>query len=355
MAFINQLEPAALIEAFLAQPPAGFTVALASDGTPVFEAPFDLLTTADDSLRQRIASLPGFSYWSRLLRWPTRFVGTTVSEYALFPSSADPGELARSLQREFGRRHRLTIVKDIPQASPLLDTRANAYADAFAAAAIDAGFVLIEGQALAHVPIDFASTDDYLARLSASRRKDIRRKLRSRADLVIETLSTGAALFADATVFAEFHALFEQVHAQSEIHFDHLTEAFFQRVLNDASNGGIVFTYRHAGRLIGWNLCFETDGRLIDKYVGFRYPDAREHNLYAVSWLHNLEYARQRGLSHYVAGWTDPAIKAQLGAQFTFTRHAVYARNPLLRVLLRRIGDAFESDRIWREQSGRMT
>jgi hypothetical protein len=29
----------------------------------------------------------------------------------------------------------------------------------------------------------------------------------------------------------------------------------------------------------------------------------------------------------------------------TFTRHAVYARNPLLRALLRRISGHFESDR----------
>ncbi|WP_449424315.1 hypothetical protein [Rhodanobacter lindaniclasticus] len=31
----------------------------------------------------------------------------------------------------------------------------------------------------------------------------------------------------------------------------------------------------------------------------------------------------------------------------TFTRHAVYARNPLLRALLRRLGGHFESDRHW--------
>jgi hypothetical protein len=31
----------------------------------------------------------------------------------------------------------------------------------------------------------------------------------------------------------------------------------------------------------------------------------------------------------------------------TFTRHAVYARNPLVRALLRRLGSHFESDRQW--------
>ena len=116
-------------------------------------------------------------------------------------------------------------------------------------------------------------------------------------------------------------------------------------MLQDAASGGIVFVYRHAGEMIGWNLCYEHAGKLIDKYVGFAYPQAREHNLYFVSWMHNLDYARRRGLTHYVAGWTDPQVKAFLGARMTFTRHAVYARNPLLRALLRRLGGHFESDR----------
>jgi hypothetical protein len=42
-------------------------------------------------------------------------------------------------------------------------------------------------------------------------------------------------------------------------------------------------------------------------------------------------------------------VKAFLGASFTLTRHAVYARNPLLRALLRRLARHFESDRRWRD------
>ncbi|MGJ7583396.1 GNAT family N-acetyltransferase, partial [Variovorax sp. RHLX14] len=82
--------------------------------------------------------------------------------------------------------------------------------------------------------------------------------------------------------------------------------------------------------------------------IGLSYPEARECNLYFVSWVLNLEYAIERGLTHYVAGWTDPEVKAQLGASFTFTRHAVYVRNPLLRWLARCFVSRFERDRAWR-------
>ena len=346
--FRNLLEPAALVGHFLAHPPDGFAVRPLASGTPAFVAPFDLLTTADEALRRRVAALPLYRWWGRLLRPRTCFVGTTVSEYALFPQ-ADADALVGEWMRELAPRQPFLIVKDIPQESPLLDQASNAQARAIAAACERAGFVLLEGQALAWVPIDFESVDDYLARLSAGRRKDIRRKLRTRAALEVEQIPTGAPAFRDAALRDAFYALYLEVYAQSEIHFDRLSRAFFDTLLQDADSGGVVFAYRHQGRLIGWNLCFVFGEALVDKYVGFSYPAAREQNLYFVSWMHNLEYALRRELCCYVAGWTDPQIKSYLGARFTFTRHAVRPRSRLLRAALRRLSSRFESDRAWAE------
>ncbi|NCT68362.1 MAG: GNAT family N-acetyltransferase [Rhodanobacteraceae bacterium] len=346
-AYRNLLEPPALVRHFLAHPPSGFAALSLASGTPAFVAHFDLLTTADDALRRRVTGLPLYDLWGRLLRPRTCFVGTTVSEYALFPAAADADTLVAEWLAGPARAHPFLIVKDIPQQSPLLDQASNAQARAVADACERAGFVLLEGQALAWVPLDFESTDDYLARLSASRRKDIRRKLRARAGLQIDEIPTGDAFFADAAVRDEFYALYLQVFAQSEIHFDRLTREFFDAVLQDGALDGIVFVYRDAGRVIGWNLCFVVGDALVDKYIGFDYPAARERNLYFVSWMHNLDYALRRDLCCYVAGWTDPEIKAYLGARFTFTRHAVRPRSRLLRAALRRLGGHFESDRAW--------
>jgi predicted N-acyltransferase len=342
----NLLEPRALVECFLAHPPDDFRAAVTASGTPAFFAHFDPLSIADGTLRRGVTALPLYRAWRRLLRLRTCFVGTTVSEYALFPADVDADVLVRDWL-DHARGQALLIVKDIPQESPLLDAASNAQARAIAGACERAGFHLLEGQALAWLPIDFSTVEEYLARLSPSRRKDIRRKLRSRADLDIEEIPTGSAFFADAAMRDAFYALYLQVVAQSEIHFDRLSRAFFDAVLQDASNGGIAFVYRHAGRLIGWNLCFAVGDKLVDKYVGFSYPAAREHNLYFVSWMHNLDYALRRHLSAYIAGWTDPEIKSYLGARFTFTRHAARPRSRILRMLLRRLASNFESDRQW--------
>jgi hypothetical protein len=341
------LEPLALVRHFLDHPPADFTALTLPSGTPAFVARFDLLTTADEPLRKRVMAWPGFELWRRWLAPRTCFIGTTVSEYALFPANTDASALVAEWMAAPAARQPFLIVKDIPQESPLLDHASNSQAREVAAACERAGFVLLEGQALAWVPIDFESGDDYLARLSSARRKDIRRKLRARDHLEIEEMPTGAAFFADARVRDEFYERYLEVYAQSEIHFDRLSRPFLDALLQDATSGGLVVVYRHGGRMIGWNLCFVVGDLLVDKYVGFAYPAAREQNLYFVSWMHNLEIARRRELSGYIAGWTDPEIKAYLGARFTFTRHAVRPRSRVLRAVLRRIASRFENDRAW--------
>lgn len=350
MPFIGELEPRSLLNAFLRHPPDDFEAFRSVDGTPAFTARFDLLTTADADLQHHVRALPMHNRWKRLLTPRTRFIGATVTEYAWLPSAREAGALARQLATEHAAAHPLLIIKDIPDSSPLLDAHDNAWIDTFVAACRAAGFVLLEGQALAWVPIDFSDEDAYLARLSRGARRNIRRKLRSRAQLEVQTLMTGSAAFQDPALLAACFDLYEQVFNQSEIHFDHLSADFFRTVLQDGDSGGVVFVYRHEGRMIGWNLCYEHGNALVDKYIGFAYPDAHQNNLYAVSWMQNLAYARKRGLQRYIAGWTDPEVKAHLGARFTFTRHAVRPRSRLLRFALRLLARRFESDRQWFEE-----
>ena len=113
--FANQLEPTSLIDAFLAHPPEGFEILdTASTGQPAFAAPFDLLTTADESLRRRVQTLPLYRHWAGLLQPRVAFVGTTVSEYVVMPRGADVDALPRRWQDAWGGRYPFLIVKDLP-------------------------------------------------------------------------------------------------------------------------------------------------------------------------------------------------------------------------------------------------
>ncbi len=347
--YVNTLEPQALITYFHHQPPTGFTVEVSDRGLPYFSTRFDLLTTADDELRIKLRDWPGYRLWSRWLKIDTYFIGTTVNEYSPFPAELAPADAVEWIQKNCADGKKLTIVKDLPQNSPLLTAKDNLYSQALTRTCLERGFIRVAGQALAYVPINFSDTDDYLARLSHSRRRNIRRKLRSRRELRLEILKTGDAIFHDKNWRLHLYQLYMQVYNQSEIHFDLLSEAFFAELLLDADSGGRIFCYWHNDELIGYNICYQHDDKLIDKYIGLNYPQALHFNLYVVSWFVNLEYALENGLRFYVAGWTDPQVKADLGAQFTLTAHLVWVRNPLLRRCLMRFRHHFESDAQWHQ------
>jgi uncharacterized protein len=344
MPYLNQLEPDALIQDFLDFPPLDFKAWTLADTTPVFSAEFNLLTTLEPEVYHKIRALPGYAIWGNWLKPYTCFVGATVSEYALLPQHVAPDLWPASLKQALAKNYSFLIIKDIPQTSPLLSNAENQAAQAALASAQAAGFVLVEGQALAWVAIDFADTEEYLARLSKVSRKSLRRKLKSQQDVEISYVSTGDAMFNDTAVLDEYYQLYMNVYQQSDIHFDILSRDFFKSVLQNAASGGVVMRYQYAGQLIGYNISFVVGDKLVDKYVGFVYPAAREHNLYFVSWFVNLNYALQQGLKYYVAGWTDPQVKKSLGAQFSFTSHAVYIRNPIVRNLLKPFKSLFERD-----------
>ncbi|OCG31166.1 hypothetical protein A9G34_09140 [Gilliamella sp. Choc4-2] len=345
MKYINQLEPNELIENFLNHPPQDFSVWLSEDGVPIFSAKFNLLTTADDDFSYKVQKLPFYHKWRCYLQPNTCFVGATVSEYALLNDNVEANQLAENLKTAYAKRYPFLIVKDIPIASPLLCEKDNDYSLRLISSLKAQGFIEVEGQALAWVPIDFSDISEVFSRFSYSRRKNFRRKLKSREKLNINVLHSGDDCFFNDTVIDEYYQLYLNVYQQSEIHFDLLTKPFFTQLLQCKTQNAHIVTYYHDDKLVGYNICFVVNNMLVDKYIGMVYPQARELNLYFVSWFVNLEYALQQGFSHYIAGWTDPEVKASLGAKFTFTKHLVYIRNPLLRGVLRRFIGYFENDK----------
>ncbi len=344
----NLIEPLSLIDSFLDHPPVGFTPLMIGPpgrSVPAFLMSFPLLTSLDDSKKKLLRSVPLLRGLEGLLQVPALFVGTTVSEYTLYPPALDPERFINDLlETSKAKGCHLIVIKDIPCDSPLLSDEENRSASELLARCADRGFFLLWGQALAYVKIDFDSVETFLQRQSSSRRKNLRSKLKSRASIEVEEARTGDERFDDAAFVETLFDLYLNVYHQSEIHFDQLTLPFFQSLLRSREASGVVFLYRCGGKIIGFNLCFVHSGNLIDKYVGFLYPEAREANLYFVSWFHNLEFAVRYRLNFYVAGWTDPEVKAFLGAAFTFTRHAVYLHNPFLRGILKRFKRSFEAD-----------
>ncbi|ALH95896.1 peptidogalycan biosysnthesis protein [Acinetobacter equi] len=343
--FLNQLEPQSLVDAFLKHPPQDFELYLEKE-IPAFTMQFNLLTTLDSKLKKKIENIYGYKRWKNFITFQTCFMGTTVTEYSPLCAQKDINEAIR-LFKEIGKEQSLTIIKDLPLNSPLLSDLENKYSQNLIEYAKKQGFFVVEGQALAYVPINFINREDYLSKLSKSRRKNLKRKLKCLDYLRIEWVKTGTTKFQSVEFCKYLYSLYFSVYQQSEIHFDLLTINFFNEILLDAESGGCVALYWFGEELVGYNICYEYQDNLIDKYIGFNYELALKFNLYFVSWFVNLDYALERNLKYYIAGWTDPEVKAQLGAKFTFTTHLVWVRQPILRQVLKPIKHIFEADKKW--------
>lgn len=349
----NKLEPDYLLACFLFYPPADFNASVNDLGLPIFSTRFDLTTTMDLDDRKRLQSLPFYKLWSRLLKFKTLFVGTTVSEFCPLPTPFNTAKAVQFLKTEARNQYSLVIVKDLPSPCPLISNEDAQKTTDFLENLTQSGFISVEGQALAYVPVDYTSREDFLSRFSKNRRKDFRRKMRVMDNLDIKVLTYKSPELSNNNILKQFYSLYLQVFQQSDIHFDCLSEEFFYKLLQTDDKSLRVIVYRDKnGNLLGYNICFVINDILVDKYIGFDYPAATDNNLYFVSWFFNLEYARENGLKYYVAGWTDPKIKAYLGAKFVYTRHAVYIRNPCLRWILKQFQHHFESDAHLQLQGG---
>lgn len=343
--YINLIEPPDFPVLFFEYPPDDFAVNCTFSGLPLFRTKFDFLTTLEIDIHDKLQRVPFFSFWSRLFKWRTCFAGTTITEYLPLPSYDNPQRLIEEILR-LGGGESVTVIKDLPCASPLLSQAENDYAQELVQEGVRHGFWELSGQALAYVPIDFSSVEEYLDRLSYNRRKEMRRKLRSAAALEIQTIPLGSPVFAEPELLSEYYSMYVEVFQQSKLKFDFLKREFFQAMLSGRFGAGLVVIYKNEGSMVCYNICLLHNDMLIDKYIGFKYPLARQFNLYFISWLYNLELALERGCKFYVAGWTDPEVKQALGAQFTFTRHLVRIKNPALRKLLYPLRHCFEADRM---------
>ncbi|MGA2231737.1 MAG: GNAT family N-acetyltransferase [Tepidisphaeraceae bacterium] len=198
----------------------------------------------------------------------------------------------------------------------------------FTPAAVDAlpadfaaRFSAIDTIPCARLPIDFATVDEYLQRLSKNMRKDLRRKLKSAEGIEI-LRPTDAGDWLD-----RIYALYLDTVRRAPLSLGIQRKEYFRRATQDVPGAHYVL-YAQEKNLLAFNLLVERDGTLIDKYFCMDDQAGRARSLYFVSWMENIAYCCRTGLKMYHAGPGAEGTKARLGVTFlpsiTLFRH----RNP---------------------------
>lgn len=239
------------------------------------------------------------------------------------------GALVRAFEDEAARAGCvLTGVKDADFAQAGLWSRV----------AAAAGYSPVPGQAIADLDVDFPDIETYLAGLSSGVRRDMRRKLRARSGMRVELRSSLGADLPRAM------ALYHQTLARASTQLETLTPTFFTEVAARLPGRAVFALYYVGDDLLAFNLLLEDGEVLLDKLFCMEAERGRAHNLYFLSWFHNLERCLERGLKRYQSGQANLADKVRLGSRLTPSTMYFRHRNSLLNGALRALAPLVMGD-----------
>ena len=268
----------------------------------------------------------------RLLNWPVLGMGSPLTEecpIGMLPSLslADRAAAMTVLldgMAETARAQGVSVlaIKDVTDADAQ-------WADA---PLRQAGYMRAATLPVATLPVGFRTEAEYLASLSANMRKDLKRKMKSSANVQIEIRDSLDG------IEEEVVALFEETKARRRTDyadFDEVPPAYFGEVVRGLRDKAIIVLCRVEGTLASFSLSLAEKDRIIAKYIGMRYPMAQEHNIYFVNWMAVVRLAIARGASWLQVGHTTYKQKVRLGCSlkrsWVYFRH----RNPVLNAGLR--------------------
>jgi hypothetical protein len=210
------------------------------------------------------------------------------------------------------------------------------------AALAEARFTRVTSLPVAVLDLPFASEEAYLASLSAATRKDIRRKLKGAGGVRVEMRTSIAG------IESEIVALYDETRSQSGVDygdFEKLSPGYFRDVMSNLGDGSVLMLYWVGEELIGFNLLFVERDRIIDKFIGMRYPQAREHNLYVLSWMTNVRFCLERGIARMQTGQTAYASKLRFGSRLEKSWVYFKHRGRVVNGLFRTFGPLMAFDR----------
>jgi predicted N-acyltransferase len=205
------------------------------------------------------------------------------------------------------------------------------------------GWTRATGLPIALLDLPFRDVDCYLASLSAATRKDIRRKLRNAGEIRVEWRDDLAGL---ENAVASFY---ESTRERSRLDYgdlEALPEGYFPAVMDALGERARIALYFASGELCAFNLVLLEKGRMIDKFLGVRYPLGREHNIYAVSWMENVKECLARGIGLLQTGQTAYGPKLRYGSRLEPSYIYFKHRSALPYAILKTVSRIIKADRL---------
>jgi predicted N-acyltransferase len=195
-----------------------------------------------------------------------------------------------------------------------------------------AGFARVATLPVATLHLPFKTEAEYLASLSSQMRKDLKKKMRGLANAEVEVRDSIDG------VEDEIIGLFQETKAKRKAdyaEFDEVPDAYFREVVSNLRGRARIMLIRIGGQLASFNIVLQEENRVIGKYIGMRYPLAREHNVYFLNWMLVVRHCIENRIEWLQTGQTTYRQKVRLGCKlkrsWVYFKHEGAVMGPLFR------------------------
>ncbi len=304
---------------------------------PAFITDYELDTTLTGPLRRVSDALA--RVFPRLLKQRLLSLGSPVGEVCHLGFAPDCSATERQQILDALLAKMNAVARERRVAMLAAKDAANAQDALWARGGSAIGLRRQPGLPTALLDLPFANVDEYLATLSYSTRKDLRRKLKAGAALRVEWREN------IDDIRDEVMRLYRATYANAELSFEELTPEYFHNVLRECAGRALCATYWAGDQLVAFNLVLHDGECLIDKFLGMDYAVARQYNLYFYTWIENVRWCIAHGIKLYQSGQGLHREKLRLGsrlaANWLWYRH----RNPVLDRILAAVEKLARLDR----------
>ena len=181
--------------------------------------------------------------------------------------------------------------------------------------------------------------EDYFAAMKATRRQNLKRKLRRSRERV--ALNVEIVQHPDAKTLDDIFGLFWQTYEKSTSKFERLNRKFFEVFAEKKATLFIILREKITGDIVAFKLCFDMGERLVNMFIGIDYSRPKEWMLFFRLWEAAIDIALLRGFTAIVSGRSSYEVKIETGHKLVrlnnYCRHSNILLNAIYGIVAQRV------------------
>jgi hypothetical protein len=181
--------------------------------------------------------------------------------------------------------------------------------------------------AVLNLPAD-GQLESYYKSLKASRRQKIKKKLRvskAAVDLDLEVIQRPNSVQRE-----EIFQLFMQTYEKGKTKFEKLNREFFAAIADKEPSWFLLQRERKSNKLVAFMLCFDLNGRVVNKFIGLDYSCPPDWFLYFRLWEEAVKWCLLKNAKELQSGQTGYSAKIELGHRLVALTNYCKHSNPII-------------------------